>query len=409
LALGSFSVYPQVGINNVGQIYGPTGIPDYGFLAYPFSLQVTPGQIAAGKSATGTVRIPTAGTADVTAKLTSSSTAVTVPSSVVIPAGKKSATFTINSTAAAADHVVTIAAKYNGWQFTQKLTIPPLAKSLALSPNMVVAGGTATGSVTLANKANIDTVVTLASGSPDAIVPTTITVPAGSNSATFPVTTNPTLTSDVSVMFKASCGGATQYASLIIRAEKVAGVAFAPPGVTAGSRTTATVTLNHTTPVDVPLSLSGQSSLASFPASVTVPAGSSSATFQVKGGALTSETQVPIQATSGLNGTFSTGMLTVDPATAFTMSLNPWTVKSGKTGILTVSLTSAAPSGGLTVWLATSDPTTAAFGSSTLTISAGQTTGTATITSSRVTASTTVTISATVGSTSHNIKLTVAP
>jgi probable HAF family extracellular repeat protein len=410
LTVTPFNGYPAYGLNNLGQIYTP---PTYtsrdGYVVYPFSLQITPGQVKAGLPATGVVRIPLAGASDITVKLSSSNKGVTVPATVTIPAGKTKATFPITTAANTANDLVTISTKYNDWPFSQKLLISPVVKSLSLSPSTVIAGGSTTGTVTLRSKAVADSPVTLSSASKDATVPATVIIPAGATSATFPVTTAATVASDESVTIKASSGGASATGSLVIQAVKVASVTFSPAGVTSGAKTTATVTLNHTASVDVPIALTGQSSVASFPSSVTIPAGSSSATFTVKGGAVTSETQVPIQATSGLNGTFSTGMLTVDPATAFTMSLNPWTVKSGKTSVLTVSLMLAAPSGGLTVSLAASDPSVATFANPTLTVPAGQTTGTATITAGKVSTSTTVTVSATVGSTAHTVKLTVSP
>ena len=91
------------------------------------------------------------------------------------------------------------------------------------------------------------------------------------------------------------------------------------------------------------------------------------------------------------------------------VSLNPASVVGGsQSSTGTVTLSTAAPTGGAQITLSSSNPTVASAPAS-VTIAAGATTASFTVTTSAVAASTVVTISATYGGTTKSASLTVTP
>lgn len=175
-----------------------------------------------------------------------------------------------------------------------------------------------------------------------------------------------------------------------------------------GSTATGTVTLLNPAPTGgqvVPLS-SNNTSAATVPASVTVPAGASSATFVVTSKAVTASTPVTLSAT--ISGSSYTAAVTVNPSTAGTLSVSPSTVGGGQSALGTVTLSSAAQAGGVNVPLASSNPPVAAVPAS-VTVPAGATTATFTVTTTSVTSATSITLSATIGNSTPTAALTVNP
>lgn len=136
---------------------------------------------------------------------------------------------------------------------------------------------------------------------------------------------------------------------------------------------------------------SSNTSAATVPPSVTVPAGSTTGSFTVSTTAVTNTTPVLIQGT--YNGTQS-ATLSVNPLSLAAVSLNPATTTGGATSTGTVTLGGAAPTGGVLVTLSSSNPSLAAVPAN-VSILAGATTGSFTITTTSVSSQTTVSISAT--------------
>lgn len=183
-------------------------------------LTLNPTSVVGGaQSSTGMVMLSgpaPAGGAQVT--LSSSNTAVSVPSSVSVPAGATSATFTISTSAVGASTMVTISASYASVTKTVALTVaPPTITALTLNPSSVVGGvGSSTGTVTLSGPAPAGGAqVALSTSSAAASVPSTVTVPAGATSATFTANTSIVLVS-TSVTISAAYNNTTQTASLSV-------------------------------------------------------------------------------------------------------------------------------------------------------------------------------------------------
>jgi len=186
-----------------------------------------------------------------------------------------------------------------------------------------------------------------------------------------------------------------------------------PTSVTGGNSSTGTVTLSAAAPsggAAVTLS-SSNTTVARTPASVTVAAGATTATFTVATSAVTASTAVTIS--GAYSGVTRSASLTVTPVapprpTLSSLSLNPTSVTGGNSSTGTVTLTAAAPSGGATVTLSSSNTTVARTPSS-VTVAAGATSATFTVATSAVIASTSVTISGTYSGVTRSASLTVTP
>src|SRR6266513_202730 len=304
--------------------------------------------------------------------------------------------------------------------FEQSSAAPALSlSSLALNPTSVAGGNSSTGTVTLSGSAPAGGAqVTLSSSNTAAAtVPSSVTVPAGATNATFTVSTS-VVTASTAVTISAAYGGATRTASLAVTPAappppSLASLGLNPTSVTGGNSSTGTVTLSGPAPAggaQVALS-SSNTAAATVPSSVTVAAGATSATFTVSTSGVTASTTVTISAAYG--GVTRTASITVAPAappppTLSSLTLNPASVIGGtQSSTGTVTLSGAAPAGGATVALSSSDG--AARVPSSVTVVAGATSATFTVSSSAVAASTTVTISAAYGGVTRSASLTVAP
>ena len=170
----------------------------------------------------------------------------------------------------------------------EQSSVPPNLSltSLTLNPASVI-GGTqsSTGTVTLSGSAPVGGAqVALSSSSGAASVPGSVTVPAGATSATFTVSTSG-VTVSTQVIISASFG-VTQTATLTVTPPPlptVSSLTLNPASVIGGVQSsTGTVTLSGPAPVGgAQVALSSSSGAAGVPASVTVPAGATSATFIV--------------------------------------------------------------------------------------------------------------------------------
>ncbi len=401
-----------------GYLYG--GCPNdnkYGFI-YKLapaiqgitSLTVNPTEVVAGNSTTGTVILSQAAPAGgAKVALSGGGTVGGLPASVTVPAGKSQATFTITTSASiTASTTLPITATYAGSSAVAPLTVDAESVySLALSAGTVTAGDSVSGIVILAYPAPAGgAVVSLSTSGSGATVPASIKVAAGSSTATFTVTTSSTLAAQTTVNVVAKCYGSAQQASLTMVPETVTSVILAPVSVTAGTSSKATVTIGRPAPAaGLVLSLSSSISAAGVPATLKISAGKTSGSFTVTTSkSVTSSTSVTIKAASSANA--SSANLDVEPNVSFQVTLNPATIKGGANSTATITLTSAAPTGGLSFSIASSS-SAATPQAGTVKIAAGKTTGTVTIATQSVTSTTSAVISATLGSTTEKATLKV--
>ncbi len=197
------------------------------------------------------------------------------------------------------------------------LALFPTISTLQVNPAAVTGGQATTGYITLNTAATTALVVTLASSNAAvASVPATATVAAGSNSVTFPVTTH-SVTAAQTVTLTATYKSVSRAATLTVNngsaaAPTLTGLTLAPTSIIGGTQnSTGTVSLSGAAPtggVTVTLA-SSDTAAATTPASVTVGAGSASATFTLVSNKVTATHTPTITAT--YSGVSKTALLTV--------------------------------------------------------------------------------------------------
>ena len=180
----------------------------------------------------------------------------------------------------------------------------PALNSVSVNPSAVIGGQSATGTVTLTTAAPASGVmINLSNVNAAASVPSSVTVPAAATSANFSVTTNSVAVTTVGNI-TASYNGVTKSATFSVNPQPAAALSalsLNPTSVRGGNSSVGTVTLTAPAPIGglvVALS-SSNSSKAAVPPTVTVLAGSTTATFNVTTVSVSRKTIVSIAASRG--------------------------------------------------------------------------------------------------------------
>ena len=319
------------------------------------SVSLNPSTVGGGASTTGTVTLTgTAPAGGVAVSLRSSSADTIVPFSVTVPAGQSSASFSISTLYYPALVKATITAGSKGVSQQALLTITvPVLSSVTVNPSTVQGGTSCTGTVTLNGPApSGGAAVYLTSSSADALVPSSVTVLAGQSSANFTISTL-TYPSNVKATITAGERSVSEQATLWIDAPAVASVSLNPATVVGGAPTTGTVTL--TSPAlsgGTTVALASSSSVAQVASSVTVPAGQTTATFQVTTTPYTASVKATIWATA--DSVRQGAVLSISAASLSSLTLNPSSVIGGSSTTGTATLSGPAPTGGVVVYLSSS-------------------------------------------------------
>jgi hypothetical protein len=291
---------------------------------------------------------------------------------------------------------------------------PATEGSVTINPSDLVGGKAAAGTVSLSGAAppggaTVALSKSLSNGGTGAVpatIPASVSIPAGQTSASFTIGTS-SVTATTTVRISATFNGTTTAADMTLF--PLLGQLLFSGNVPGGSPATGTVTLNGAAPSGgtvVTLS-SGNTSLVTVPASVTVPAGQTSADFTANTQPVTQTTGVNVSAASGGTTVSAAVFLVVSRAVA-SVTLNPGTVVGPASSKATVTLRAAAPTGNAFVTLASSNSVLATVPNG-LVIAAGQTSGTFTVNAAQVTSMSTVNISATFENVSKSATLTINP
>jgi hypothetical protein len=288
----------------------------------------------------------------------------------------------------------------------------PSANAVAgftLSSSSVSGGATVTGTVTLHGYSSADGIsVNLTSNSSAVTFSSPVYVKPGARAASFTVTANPTLTATTATLTVSVAGypKENKTADLHIDPTSITGISLSQTAVFGGSGVTGTVTLSGPAPpTGFKVLLKSSSSDAALPASVQLAAGATSATFAVT----TKPVAVTVSATiSGSLGSVSkSSKLEVDTP-LYSLTIAPKAVNGGNSAKGTITLTAPAPSGGLTVTLATTANDVASPPQSIL-IPSGATSQAFTVVTYPVTTSKTVTIKAVSGLSTQSATIKVNP
>ena len=371
------------------------------------SISLNPSKVAGGTSSTGTVTTTgPVGPSGLIVRLQSSNSNASVTNSVTIPFGQSSANFTITSSAVTSPTSATIAASIGATTKTAMLTLVPVGlASVTFNPTSIQSGLTSTGTVSLNGTAPSNGfVVKLVPSSTAVSIPASVTIPAGSTGARFAAKANPVSTAvDVAVAAKLALTSVS--GKLTITPPALSDFSLQPDTVVGGVGSVGTVTL--TGPAGsggIVVKLASSSSFVKVPSSITVTAGQSSTTFKL------STTSVPVDSTiiisASSNGQTLQSVLTVLAPNLVSLTLSPNSVKGGQYSTATVTISSPAPVGGLTVTLAGNQTSVTVPAS--VTIPAGKTQASVKIKTSKVGSTTTATISASFDGTTKSAVLTIS-
>jgi len=200
---------------------------------------------------------------------------------------------------------------------TGTITPPPVLaciSGIGLSASSVIGGSDVNGTVMLTGPASSGGVnITLTSSSTSAEVTTNITAPPGASSANFSISTSP-VTSATNAVITTSAAGClvNANASVNIQPAVLVGLTLSANSARGNSSLNGTVTLNGPGPSGgAVITLHSSDLLVSTPASVTIPAGQTSASFTVNAGLSLSQNSVAITARYG--GTIQTALLSILP------------------------------------------------------------------------------------------------
>jgi hypothetical protein len=389
-----------------GATWSATGVITWSQIA---SVTVDPATVTAGTDSTGTVTLsdPAPAGGAVVALSSSDPWAAAIPTSVTVPAGSTSANFTVFTNSATDSITVTFWGVYAGFISSAALTVTGATLSVSLTPTSVIAGSTSTGTVTVSPAAPTSGfTVWLSSSNPAvAAVPAKAVVEAGATSASFTIFTT-AVTASTTVTINANLNGAIKSAPLSVNpAVTLASLGLSPTAVTGQSPSIGTAILSAAAPPGGAVIVLARSdaAVAAVPTAVTIPAGATTTTFTISTNPVATSAAVTISGT--YSGVTRAAVLTVNPPTVSSLSLNPTSVTGGASSIGTVILSGPAPAGGAVVVLSSSDPAVATVSSS-VTIAGGSTSTTFTV-CTRACASATVTISAAYGGAGRSAALTV--
>ncbi len=306
--------------------------------------------------------------------------AVTLPSSLVVPQGQSRLTVPVNFLPSAPAGPLSLTA---GPTYREKtVTINVVRRNLNfLHPFPVLRTlESAQGTVGIDGPAPVGgQIVRLSSTDADLVVPATVTIPAGGTSATFFVTSIGNSAKTVYVYAGTAVLNLRQYVAIKIRNLK--SIVLNPATVTGGTVSSAVVTIDYPAPTGgtVVELRSQKPSLASLPATVTIPARSQSITVPITTAARNGD-PISFYIYANLPGFGTQGkQLRIVRPVVTGVTISPSTVVGGTTTTGTVTLNGPAAAGGLVVKLSSQKPTLASV-PTTVTVPAGATSVNFTIT-----------------------------
>ena len=301
------------------------------------SAALSPSSVVGGTTSSLTVSLTAAapsGGAVVT--LTANTPPATIPATLTVPAGSSSGSATVSTTSVSATTTATVTATYAGVSRSATLAVTPQPAPTPEEPAVALAGVSSSPS-TLQGGGSISMTVTLTAPAPSGgaavavtsshpalvPVPSPVTVPAGVDSrVVFPPQTQP-VSASTTVTVTAAYGGVTRTATVTLTpppppsAATLDGLTLSPAPVQTGTTSTsATLLFSAPTPDGgaVVQLTSSNTSLATVPASVTVPGRSSTGAFPVT---ITASVSGTVEISGTYNGVTRSALLTVTTQTLF--------------------------------------------------------------------------------------------
>ena len=341
-----------------------------------------------------------------------------VPSSIVIPSGQTTATFSVQAGTVPSARTVVLSAVYGGATSTADVMLFPATagaalSSIAVTPATVLSGATATVTLTLSEPAPAEGATLSVFSSDRATFPTlkSYVIGAGHGSVSFGVRAG-SVAASTAADITAAYAGQSQSAAVTVAppsAATLSSMTINPETIASGGTATLAVVLSAPAPAEGALVSISSGDASAFPApeSHLIPAGQRSAYIPIVSGQVTAETQVPVSANYG--GQNQVAMVTVLPnptdVSLVSLQVNS-TVVGGSTATVTLTLNGPAPAAGAVVSLSTGDAAT--FPAQTSYLSpAGQTRASFSVLTGAVAVTTTVPLSAGYGGASEQATVTV--
>lgn len=308
--------------------------------------------VTTGKVATGTVTISSASATDTVISLTSSTPALTLPSTVTVPAGSTSATFIATAGSVNSDTTATITGSATAFTSgTGSIVVRiPRVGAISFDRAQVETGQTALATIALQSPAPAGGItVNLDNSIPAALAcPATVSVPAGATRVSVTVT-GQLVPADMTAKVTATPTFSEKSATILVKHGAVLStLTLQDASISTFGSTIGSLSLTAPAPAGgVSIALSANSNRLTLPATVTVPEGETSVTFVVESGALPHPSIVIQASGSGVTRTASVAIIRSSIATVTA----PETVVAGNSVVMTVTLSGVAPASGVTVML----------------------------------------------------------
>ena len=315
-------------------------------------------QIAAGTFGSSTASFKAASAT--TVMLSGNNPSLLMPASLTIPAGATSATFTATAAASIANNqsaALTATLGASSQSATVVLLAPVLVSTLVCNPATLGQSAAGTCTVTLTQTALAGgATVTLASNNPSLTVPPTVTVAAGATTATFTATSAASLANNQSATVTAALGPSSQTAAVSLIAPVVSALACTPVSLGQGAVSTCTVTVSQAAPAGgSAVSLATNNPSLTLPSSVTIAAGSTSASFSATAAIrIASNQSAAVTATLGISA--QTATLSLIAPVVSSLACSPTSLGQSAVSACTLTMSQTAPAGGSPVTVASNSP-----------------------------------------------------
>ncbi|MGA3043005.1 MAG: DUF4082 domain-containing protein [Bryobacteraceae bacterium] len=322
------------------------------------SLQCAPASLNSGATSTCTVSLSQAAVSTATVALASNNATLTVPASVSVPAGAA----TVNFSASAGSFTTS----------QQALVTATLGSSSQAAALSLVAGNAISYLQCAISNLGLNTstaclvmlsqpapqpgaTIALSSNNPALTVPASVLVTAGQTAAGFTAAAGTFATTQTAVISSSLGSSSLTTSETLVAPLALASLQCSPSSLPSGNTSTCTATLNQSAPPGgAVIALSDNDPLLTILASVTVPAGATSATFTATASTVTANQSATI--TASLSGSSQTATLSlIAPTLVSTLACNPTSVNSGASTACTVTLSQAASTGGSTVALSSNN------------------------------------------------------
>ncbi len=369
----------------------PLGIfvENYAFVQPPsvVDVNISPSTVVGGEEVTVELTLSDPAAAGTIVRFQSTNNGAFRPPSFTFPVGETTAEFTYDTEYVIETESVTLTAFIEQPGSSASVTIEQLAitlDSISLSPTELAGSNSATLTVNLTEPAEEGGLEVNLYGFFGAVVPPFVVVPEGESSVEIPVETS--VVDEVTEAYVGASHGATQLFEILTinpPAGNFASLTLATSRTAGGNLVTATLTLDEPAAAGgaVITLESDTPAVATVPASVTIDEDETTTTFDIDTDAVVAPADVMIRA--AYNGVSRKERLTVVPteATISLVSLElDWPSTSHGNPIdATVTLSEAAPAGGIVVTLGGSRAGIATVPAS-VTVPEGETSATFTIT-----------------------------